>query len=129
MKKILAFFLIILLIFFIVGCGTTPKDDIFSLVEKQYDSILKACEEKDTDALLSIKGITQVNIVDGYVIVFCKGAGISVSSQDYGFYYSEDNSPVTIDCNQDIVCGVDGLTSEGDGYKCVVSGNMCIKLI
>ena len=123
MKKILAFFLIVCFIFALAGCGKTPKDDIFSLVEKQYDSILKACEEKDTDALLSIKGITQVNIVDGYVVVFCKGAGISVSSQDYGFYYSEDNTPVTIDCNQDIVCRVDGLTPEGDGYQCIVSGN------
>ncbi len=123
MKKVLAFFLVILLVFAVAGCGKTYKDDVFSLVEKQYDSILKACEERDAAALLSIKGITRVNIVNGYVVVFCKGAGISVSSQDYGFYYSEDNSPVTIDCNQDIVCGVDGLTPEADGYQCIVSGN------
>ena len=123
MKKILAFFLIVFLIFALAGCGTTPKDDIFSIVEKNYDVILKACEEKDVDALLSINGITQVNIVDDYVIVFCKAEGISVSSQDYGFYYSEDNSPVTIDCNQDIVCKADGLTPEETGYQCIVDGN------
>ena len=123
MKKILAFFLIVSFIFALAGCGKTPKEDIFNIVEKNYDAILKACEEKDEDALLSIKGITQVNIVDDYVIVFCKAEGISVSSQNYGFYYSVENSPVTIDCNQDIVCGADGLQLEGKGYQCVVSGN------
>ena len=123
MKKILVFISIVSLIFILAGCGKTPKEDVFSIVEKNYDTILKACEEKDVDALLSVKGITKVNIVDGYVIVFCKGEGISVSSQDYGFYYSEDNNPVTIGCNQDIVCEDDELMPDGKGYKCVVSGN------
>ncbi len=123
MKRIFIFILIVSIVFTLSGCGKTPKEDVFSLVEKKYDTILKACEKKDSDALLSIKGITKVNIVDGYVIVFCKGEGISVSSQDYGFYYSEENSPVTIDCNQDIVCKADGLSPEGNGFQCVVSGN------
>ena len=123
MKKILAFFLIVSFIFALAGCGKTPKDDIFSIVEKKYDAILKACEDKDEDALLAIKGITKVNIIDGYVIVFCEAKGISVSSQDYGFYYSAENSPITVDCNQDIVCGAEGLTPEENGYQCVVSGN------
>ena len=123
MKKTLAFILVISIIFILAGCGKTPKEEIFGLVEKKYDAILIACEEKDVDALLSIKGITEVNIVDGYIIVFCKGAGISVSSQDYGFYYSEENSPVTVGCNLDIVCEADGLTPDGNGYQCVESGN------
>ncbi len=123
MKKAHTFVLIVFLIFTIAGCGTTPKDDVFSLVEKKYDAILNACEEKEVDALLSIDGVTKVNIVDGYVLVFCKTTGISVSSQDYGFYYSEDNSPVTIDCNLDIVCKADGLIPEGNGYQCIVDGN------
>ena len=124
MKKIFAFILVISFVFMFVGCGAKKaKKDIFSLVENNYDTILKACEEKDEDALLAIKGVTRVNIVNGYVIVFCEAKGISVSSQDYGFYYSEKNSPVTIDCNQDIVCGVNDLTPEGNGYQCIVQGN------
>ena len=123
MKKIFVFISIISLILIFVGCGKTPKEDVFSIVEKKYDTILNACREKDTNSLLSIKGITRVKLVDRHVIVFCKGTGISVSSQDYGFYYSENGSPVTIDCNQDIVCAADGLTAEGDGFQCVVSGN------
>ncbi len=122
-KKAIAFILFVFIVFILAGCGKIHKEDVFNIVEKKYDVILEACEQKDTDTLLSIEGITEVNIVDGYVVVFCKGTGISVSSQDYGFYYTEDNCPVTIDCNQDIVCGIDGLTPKGDGYQCFVSGN------
>ena len=116
----------ILFLFLLVtdGCGAdASKQDVFDLVEKNYETICIACEEENEQALLALDGITRVNIEDGYVIVFCKGAGIAPSSQDYGFYYSRDNSPVTIDCNQMIVCRADELTVEGEGYQCVVSGN------
>ena len=116
--------LVVVFVFALSGCGAMDsKKDIFNIVEKNYDAIVTACENKDEEALLAIDRITRVNIVDGDVIVFCKGEGISVSSQDYGFYYSVENSPVTIGCNQDIVCGADGLQPEGKGYQCVVSGN------
>jgi len=123
-NKILAFVSAISIILLLVGCGKTPKEDVFSLVEGKYDKIVAACEGKDADALLAIKGVTKVNIADGYVIVFCKGAGISASSQDYGFYYSEDNSPAAIGCNQDIVCTAEELTAQENGYQCTVSGDV-----
>jgi len=123
MKKVLAFVSVLSLLLLLAGCGKTHKEKVLDLVEKKYDTILAACVEKDEDALLSIKGITDVNMVNGYVVVFCEGAGISVSSQDYGFYYSESNRPVTIDCNLDIVCEANELTPEGNGFQCVVSGN------
>ena len=124
MKKIFAFILIIALVFTFTGCGAKEaKKDIFNLVEKNYDAIVIACENKDSEALLAIDGVTKVNIVDGYVLVYCKGAGIAPSSQDYGFYYSEDNSPVTVDCNLGIVCYAADLSPEGDGYQCIVSGD------
>ncbi len=123
MKKMFALVLVVFLMISLTSCRSTPKENIFSIVEKNYDTILKACEEKDEDALLAIEGITKVNIVDGYVIVFCEAKGISVSSQDYGFYYSAENSPITVGCNQDIVCGVDDLAPKGKGYQYVVQGN------
>lgn len=123
MKKILAFLLIVSFIFTLAGCGKTSKEDIVSIVEKNYEKILNACKEKDKETLLSIKGITKVNIVEGYVIVFCKGKGISVSSQDYGFYYSEENSPIAVDCNLGIERTANDLIPEGNGYQCIVSGN------
>ena len=124
MKRLLAFVLLAVFVFSLTGCSAkNAKSDIFNLVENNYDEIVAACENKDSEALLAIDGATQVNIVDGYVLVYCKGAGIAPSSQDYGFYYSEDNSPVTVDCNLGIVCYAADLSPEGDGYQCIVSGN------
>ena len=124
MKRLLAFVLLAVFVFSLTGCSAkNAKSDIFNIVENNYDEIVAACENKDSEALLAIDGVTQVNIVDGYVLVYCKGAGIAPSSQDYGFYYSEDNSPVTVDCNLGIVCYAADLSPEGDGYQCIVSGN------
>ena len=124
MKRLLAFVLLAVFVFSLTGCSAKiAKSDIFNLVENNYDEIVAACENKDSEALLAIDGVTQVNIVDGYVLVYCKGAGIAPSSQDYGFYYSEDNSPVTVDCNLGIMCYAADLSPEGDGYQCIVSGN------
>lgn len=124
MKRLLAFVLLAVFVFSLTGCSAkNAKSDIFNLVENNYDEIVAACENKDSEALLAIDGVTQVNIVDGYVLVYCKGAGIAPSSQDYGFYYSEDNSLVTVDCNLGIVCYAADLSPEGDGYQCIVSGN------
>jgi len=124
MKRLLAFVLLAVFVFSLTGCSAkNAKSDILNLVENNYDEIVAACENKDSEALLAIDGVTQVNIVDGYVLVYCKGAGIAPSSQDYGFYYSEDNSPVTVGCNLGIVCYAADLSPEGDGYQCIVSGN------
>ena len=124
MKRLLAFVLLAVFVFSLTGCSAkNAKSDIFNLVENNYDEIVAACENKDSEALLAIDGVTQVNIVDGYVLVYCKGAGIAPSSQDYGFYYSEDNSPVTVDCNLGIECYAADLSPDGDGYQCIVSGN------
>ena len=124
MKKIYTFILAISLVFMFVGCGAKEvKKDIFSLVENNYDTILKACEEKDKDALLAINSITDVNIVEGYVIVYCKGAGIAPSSQDYGFYYTKENVPVGIGCNLDIVCYIDTMKSMNNGFEGTVDYN------
>lgn len=123
MKRVLAFLLACSFLFALAGCGKEPKEDIFRIVEKNYEKIVTACENKDAEALLAIKGITKVEITDGYVVAFCKGAGISVSSQDYGFYYSEENIPVTVDCNLYVMRNVD-LLPEGNGYQCVVQENI-----
>lgn len=124
MKRFLVYVIIAVLIFLLVGCGARDsKEDIFNLVEKNYDTIITACEDKNEEALLAIDGVSQVRIVDGYVIVYCKGAGIAPSSQDYGFYYTEENSPVTVDCNLDIVCYAQDLSPKEDGYQCIVNGN------
>lgn len=47
MKRILAFMMVVVFAFILSGCRTNDiKTDVFNLVEKNYDTILKACEEK-----------------------------------------------------------------------------------
>lgn len=124
MKQIIALVAVVALMFSFAGCGSkNPQADVVKLVEKHYDAIVEACEASDAEALSDIKGVEKVNVIDGYVIVLCEAKGISVSSQDYGFYYAADNRPITVDCNQDIVCTAEELSREGDGFQCVVDQN------
>ena len=117
MKRFLAIALAITLLFALAGCGPKDyKEDIFHLVEKNYDAIVAACENKDTEALLAINGITKVDIVDGYVLVFCKGAGNVPSSQYYGFYYSDENLPVGV-FDGEIICCSSELVEYENGYR------------
>ena len=122
MKRLLAFVLLAVFVFSLTGCSAkNAKSDIFNLVENNYDEIVAACENKDSEALLAIDGVAQVNIVDGYVLVYCKGAGIAPSSQDYGFYYSEENLPVGVFDGQ-IVCSNSELVEYENGYRYLDSG-------
>ena len=124
MKRWVAILLVVALALAMAGCGAnSKKNDIFKLVEKKYDTILKACEERDQPALLAIDGVEKIKVTDNYVIVYCGGKGCAPSSQDYGFYYSADGSMIGVDCNMDIVCRQDSLQPEGDGFQAVVDHN------
>jgi len=124
MKRLIAFVLLLAFAAALSGCSArTSKKDIIRLVENNYDAIAAACRSKDADALLAIEGIDQVRIVDGYVLVCCEGTGIAPSSQDYGFYYTDENKPVGVSCNLDIACHGDAMQPEGSGYKCTVDHN------
>jgi len=126
MKRLLALTLIVCFLLAFAGCHrqTRAKREIFDLVAGNYDAILTACENKDTETLLAIEGITAVKATDGYILVYCTGAGIAPSSQDYGFYYTEENRPVAVDCNLEILCDADALVPEGAGYQFITHGNV-----
>lgn len=125
MKRFLSLIAVFTLIFSLAGCRSERaiKKDIFKFVENNYDLIVEYCVAEDATALCAFEEIEKVKIVDGYVIVYCEGHGIVSSSQDYGFYYSAENSPIAVDCGQDIVCRTEGLTPEGEGFQCVVNYN------
>lgn len=123
-KRILAFVFIAAFMIVLVGCSAMKmKSDVLNLVENNYDEIVAACKNKDSKALLAIDGIKQVRIVGGYVLVYCNGAGIATSSQDYGFYYSEENIPVGVGCNLEIVCYSNAMKPKGNGYEGTVDYN------
>ena len=119
MKRILAFGLLIVLFVSMVGCRRQEKakEDIFRLVNENYDRILQACQEKDVEMLCDIEGIQEIAIEDGYVLAYCQGEGIAPSSRDYGFYYSEENRPIAVSYSLEIECGTKDLIPEGDGYQ------------
>ena len=126
MKRILSVMIVICFLFTLTGCNSreSNRKEIFDLVERNYDAIVAACQSKDIDALTAIDGITKVTIADGYVLMFCKGEGIAPSSQYYGFYYSEENSPIAVDCAHNILCRSEALTPNGSGFQYSYQGNL-----
>ena len=123
MKKIALLITVFALIICFAACGIDHKGEIFTLVEENYDTIVTACQNRDKDALLAIDGVSEVKFAVGYVIVYCHGAGIASSSQDYGFYYAENNIPVGIDCSLSIICYRDTMVPKGNGYEGTVDHN------
>ena len=125
MKKIILWTVLLAVTFSFAGCGMgeTYKNNIFTLVEENYDTILSACENRDKDALLAIEGVQDVRFAGGYVLVYCIGAGISTSSQDYGFYYTEKNIPIGVGCGLEIVCYGETMQPKGNGCEGTVDHN------
>ena len=119
-KRLISAMVTLIFAISLMGCNgqKMAKDKIFAIVEKNYDAIVTACENKDAESLLKIDGITKVDIVDGYVLVYCMGAGIAPSSQDYGFYYSEENRPIGVFDGYK-VCDFEEMTQDGNGYTFV----------
>ena len=78
MRKALIFVLVLIIMLPLNACGKAEneKQNIFTLVENNYDAIVQACESKDADALLAIGDIKDVDFADDYVFVYCKGYGI-----------------------------------------------------
>ena len=124
MRKVLWLIAALLCLLLMTGCRNreAARAEIFRLVEENYDAIAAACENRDKVALYAIDGIEEVKFRDGYVVAYCTGGGIAPSSQDYGFYYSEENLPAAIDCNLEILCRAADLTPEGKGYQYRDSG-------
>ena len=124
MKRILWLAAALAGVFLLTSCRgkEAARSEIFGLVEKNYDLIAEACENKDVSALSAIDGVAEIEIHDGYIVAYCMGGGIAPSSQDYGFYYSEDNQPAAIDCNEDILCDAGDLKPKGKGYQYRDSG-------
>jgi len=123
MRKALIFVLALIVMLSLNACGKAEneKQNIFTLVENNYDAIVQACESKDADALLAIEDIKDVDFADDYVFVYCKGYGIAPSSQYYGFYYSAENLPVAVFDGQ-IIADTEELLEEGSGYKYLDEG-------
>jgi len=69
------------------------KDEIFDVVNKNYDVIIDDIQKGEFTKTEEIKGIEKISVHDGVVEFHCGTKGISVSGAEYGFYYTEDDLP------------------------------------
>lgn len=69
------------------------KEEIFDVVNKNYDVIIDDIQKGEFTKTEEIKGIEKISDHDGVVEFYCGAKGISVSGAEYGFYYTEDNLP------------------------------------
>ena len=74
------------------------KEQIFETVNDNAQVILSDIEEQDFADSLGIGKIEEICVLEQGIDFYCGGNGIVPSSQDYGFYYTEDNFPKAIWC-------------------------------
>ncbi len=92
------------------------KEQIFEIVNDNAQTILSDIAEHDFTDSMSIGKIEDVSVLEQGVDFYCGGKGIAPSSQDYGFYYTEDDLPKAIWCGVKY-CDDSLLIEDGDGYS------------
>ena len=92
------------------------KEQIFDTVNDNAQTILTDIEEQDFTDSMNIGKIEDVTVLEQGVDFYCGGKGIAPSSQDYGFYYTEDDLPKAIWCGVKY-CDDSLLVEDGNGYS------------
>ena len=92
------------------------KEQIFDTVNDNTQTILTDIEEHDFTDSMNIGKIEDVTVLEQGIDFYCGGKGIAPSSQDYGFYYTEDDLPKAIWCGVKY-CDDSFLVEDGDGYS------------
>lgn len=123
MKKVIQVVIVIFLTFLCSGCllkDNLEKGEIFKLVKKNEDIILKDIKNDSYNQTFKINGIKEIKpkIEDGYIDFYCGGVGIGSNTGYYGFYYStnnEVNGLWFIDEKELVFNGIGYLYKEKDG--------------
>ncbi len=117
-KIILSILLVIVITFLFkkVFFDKDAKEEIFILVNENYELLLSDVVEQDFSDSLNLSRIESVDIAEEGIDFYCGGFGIAPSSHDYGFYYTEDNLPKAIWCGT-MYCDTDLLKKDGEGYS------------
>ena len=92
------------------------KEQIFDTVNDNAQTILTDIEEHNFADSMNIGKIEDVTVLEQGIDFYCGGKGIAPSSQDYGFYYTEDDLPKAIWCGVKY-CDDSLLVEDGDGYS------------
>ena len=122
MKKqttiILSVVVLVIIIFLVknIFFNKSIKEQIFDTVNDNAQTILTDIEEHDFTDSMNIGKIEDVTVLEQGVDFYCGGKGIAPSSQDYGFYYTEDDLPKAIWCGVKY-CDDSLLVEDGNGYS------------
>ncbi len=92
------------------------KQQIFEIVNDNAQTIIGDIEEQNFADSMGIEKIEEISILEHGIDFYCGGKGIAPSSQDYGFYYTEDDLPKAIWCGVKY-CDDSLLVEDGDGYS------------
>lgn len=112
-----ALFVVGMLAFLVVlaGCGSPQarRNQVFQLVEENYETLCSDVEQWNFDRSRAIEGIESVEPDEGgsaFVEYDCGGSGFGSSTAYWGFYYSA-NDDLT-----HIWCANEPLLPSGDGF-------------
>lgn len=94
----------------------SPKEHIFEMVNNNAQTLISDIDRQEFSESMTIRGIEDVSVIGESVDFYCGGKGIAPSSQDYGFYYTEDDLPKAIWCGVKY-CDDSLLVEDGDGYS------------
>ena len=118
MKKAATFILSLFILIGMLACNSEKdiKQDIFGLVKENRAALAEMVYFNDFRNATAIDGITSVSKSNGYIIFYCKGSGISASSQEYGFYYSPKDIPIAI-FDGKTACAPEDMSRKGNGFQ------------
>ncbi len=91
------------------------KEEIFELVNSKYDILADDIQKDDFTKSNKIKGITEIERIDGVIDFSCGGKGNVASGAYYGFYYTEDDLPKVSFLGY-VSYDEEDLKPEGNGY-------------
>ena len=116
-KTLAGLLCILLLMVGMTGCRATRyKSNIFQLVEKHKQLFLDDIAQGDYTDSKEIDLIEKIYGFDKGVNFYCGGFGLSVSSQEFGFYYAYVDAPLGV-WEQTVFCSSQELTPDGEGYS------------
>ena len=123
MAKKLMCLLLTVMILCLCGCGVDrlDKDDVLKFVGENREMILEDIAQNRFTDTMDMGFVERVEGSANGVIFYCGGYGLSVSSHDFGFYYSYEDVPLTIWIDEEVF-KTDALEPDGEGYSADLSG-------
>jgi len=112
---VIAYFVLILGIRFVLTSDPLSKDEIFDIVNNKYDIIISDIQKDEFTKSERIKGVVEVEDCNGVVRFVCRGTGTAVSGVDCGFYYTADDLP-KVSFLRYVLFSEEDLLPEGKGF-------------